>query len=159
MEQDLKQFLKDVKKNPETNLTTMPEGVEKENYQDWATYDNTEFRADENYEESWGDVDKLKSQFKKEVYLISHNTHEGDPKPAIRKESDEKKRYTFAFDYAVTDIDEDSLKWIEYFIQKHRNCKIDDPRTDIPWNSRTMLYVTLVSCIIEKFPYIESHFS
>jgi hypothetical protein len=135
------------------------EGVEKKDFEDWRTYDNTEFRADENFTESWADVDKLKTQFKKEVYLITINSDSSDSQPAVRKESEEEKRYTFAFDYAVTEIDDDSLKWIEYFIQKHRNNKIDDPRTKIPWNARTMIYLSLVSCVIEKFPFIESHFT
>ena len=157
--QDLKLFYSGVQKNPKTDLTTIPDGVEKKDFEDWKTYDNTEFRAHENHSESWNDVDKLKNQFKEEVYLITMNSDESDPKSAVRKESDEEKRYTFAFDYAVTNIDDDSLKWINYFIQKYRNCKIDDPRTNINWNARAMLYMTLITCIIEKFPFTEAHFT
>ncbi|MGH7885664.1 MAG: hypothetical protein ACRENO_08230 [Thermodesulfobacteriota bacterium] len=151
--------MKNLKKSEGNNLTTMPEGVEKKDYNEWAKYDNTEFRADENFKECWDDVDKLKNKFKNEVYLISTNSYESDPRPVYRKESDEKKRYTFAFDYAVTNIDEDSLKWIEFYVNKFRNCKVDDTRTSIGYSGRCMIYLTIASCIIEKFPYTESHFS
>src|SRR5574337_1641997 len=96
--------------------TTFPPGIKtQEEFNEWCDYENGEDRIDQNYIECWGDVDKLKSLFPgNEVYLVRINCGLGCKdsadkdhncvSPPLRAESDEKKRYTFAFDYAVTKL-------------------------------------------------------
>lgn len=153
------------------DLTTIPNGIydshgvkvtTPEQFNDWQIYENTEFRADENFNESWSDVDKLKKSFGKEVYLITLNEGSTEdpenPKP-FRPESTEKKRYTFAFDYAVTNVTQDDLLMIHYRIMKYRKNKIDETRSKLPWNARAMILLARVELEIEKHPHIVAHFS
>lgn len=144
------------------NYTTFPEGIKtQEEFTDWCDYENSEFRAEQNHKECWGDVDKLKSMFPgNEVYLVSINSGRDHDRPLpCRKESEEARRYTFAFDYAVTGISDDDLAWMWYYIMRYRNEQIDDPRTDIPWNTRVSIWLVRVGIIIEKYPHVQSHFS
>lgn len=143
------------------NLTTFPEGKTEKEFDEWKVFDNSEFRHNENFVESWADVDKLKS-LGKEVYLITVNasSSEDHTKPdPIRKESDEKKRHTFAFDYAITEINQDDYWQIWYWIMKYRNTKIDDQRQKKPWNVRAFEALYKIELEIQKHKYIEAHFS
>ena len=145
------------------NLTTFPEGIKtEEGFQEFVMYENTEFRAEQNYQECWSDVNRLKAKFNEEVYLVSLNEgsidNKDEPKP-LRRESQEKKRYTFAFDYAITKLSKDDLLWLHYYIMKYRNTMIDDPRTKLAWNIRASISLARVELEIKEHPHIVGHFS
>ena len=151
------------------NYTSLPQGVKNwDEYEEWITYDNTEFIADRNFQECWGDVDRLKEKFGK-VYLININSG-----PAIRSEQG-VKRYCFGFDYAIacsTDVQKRKLKRLMDAYQHpgiskpRKEVKPLDgikPKFDMPDLELTTSHlVKLLTPVIEnlkKFPHVEAHFS
>jgi len=130
------------------NYTSLPQGVKNwDEYEEWITYENTEFIADRNFKECWEDVDRLKEKFG-EVYLININSG-----PAIRPEQG-AKRYCFGFDHAIacsTDVQKRKLKRL---MDAYRHIGSEQFTTE-------RAYKLLVPVIAELkfFPHVESHFS
>ena len=161
MEQKLEQKSKN-------NYTSLPQGVNDWNaYEEWITYDNTEFIADQNFAECWGDVDRLKEKFGN-VSLININSG-----PAIRPEA-EAKRYCFGFDYAIACITDAQKRKLKRLIDAYRNPGIPKQRKTTPVKGITQkfdvpdlqmstshLMKLLIPVIdeIKEFPHVEDHFS
>lgn len=115
-------------------------------YDDWVTYDNSEFRADENFKECWQDVDNIKNKFG-EIYLINLNT--GD---AVRPEKT-ADRYCFGFDLAIANSTPEDREIIRHLVHEYRN---------LPGEFTTAKAITRMIPAMEKiksFPFVESHFS
>jgi len=135
----------------QNNHTSLPQGVpDWKAYEEWVTYDNSEFIADRNFVECWGDVDKLKENWG-EVYLIKINS--GLESSVIRLEKG-AKRYCFGFDYAIacsTDVQKRKLKRL---IDAYRNIGSGQFTTD-----RAHKLLIPVINMLNTFPHVESHFS
>lgn len=117
-------------------------------YNDWCTYENSEFRADKNFQECWGDVDKLKEKFG-EVWLI--NINQG---PVIRPEKD-AERYCFGFDFAIAAKDDITKRKIKKLVDDYRNIGGDGN-----WNTaRAVKSIAPLIELIESVPHVENHFS
>jgi hypothetical protein len=130
------------------NYTSLPEGVpDWKAYEDWVTYDNTEFIADKNFAECWGDVDTLKEKFG-EVYLINLNSG-----PAIRSEEG-AKRYCFGFDYAIACSTEAQKRKLKRLMDAYRHIGTAEFTTD-----RAYKLLVPVIDMLNTFPHVESHFS
>lgn len=139
-----------VKRGP-NDYTSLPNvyGLKSWNdYEEWETYDNTEFRADENFKECWGDVDKLKEKFG-EVHLININS--GD---RIRPEEG-ARRYCFGFDYAIAGSTDEERRRIKKFADNYRNIGHDGSWT----TAKAIKAIVPLMVEIEKYPHIVSHFS
>jgi hypothetical protein len=137
-----------VKRLP-NDYTSLPGAVKSWNdYEDWLTYDNSEFRAGENFTECWGDVDKLKEKFG-EVWLININYAE-----RIRPES-KAERYCFGFDFAIAAANDIQRRKIKRLADNYRNigCNGD-------WNC-TKAIEAIIPLMLElkSYPFVEGHFS
>jgi len=150
------------------NYTRLPRGIANWNaYEEWLTYDNTEFIADKNFEECWGDVDLLKEKFG-EVYLIDINSG-----PAIRPEQG-AKRYCFGFDYAIACSSDTQRRKLKRLMDAYKHPgtpkqqktipvegitpKFDLPDLDMTSNHLMKLLIPVIEKI-KEFPHVESHFS
>ena len=129
------------------DFTSLPSDVKNwKQYEEWLTYDNSEFRADQNFKECWADVDNLKKKFG-EIYLINLNS--GD---SVRTEKN-AARYCFGFDLAIANTTPEDRIIIRHLIYKYRN--LDGEFT-------TNKAITKIIPIMEKiksFPFVEDHFS
>lgn len=136
-------------KQDPNNYTSLPKAVKSWNdYEDWVTYDNTEFRATENFEECWGDVDNLKEKFG-EVWLININSGS-----VIRPELGEK-RYCFGFDFAIAGSNEIEMRKIKRLADNYRTCGSNGSWT----YAKAIKQIIPLMELIKSVPYVESHFS
>jgi len=150
------------------NFTSLPEGIpDWKAYEEWVTYENTEFIADKNFEECWGDVDKLKEKFG-DVYLININS-----KPAIRAEQG-AERYCFGFDYAIACSNDVQRRKLKRLMDAYQNpgtpkqrkiipvegvkSKFDLPDMEMTTHHLMKLLIPVIDKI-GKFPHVEAHFS
>lgn len=130
------------------NFTSLPSDCPSWNeYEEWVTYENSEFRADKNFEECWGDVDRLKAAHGK-VFLINVNYG-----CRIRPEEG-AERYCFGFDYAIAGANDEQKRRIKKLADNYRNISSKD------WNTATAvkLLIPLIA-EVKSFPFVESHFS
>lgn len=131
----------------ENDYTSLPGDVKNwKQYEEWITYDNSEFRADQNFKECWQDVDNLKKKFG-EVYLINLNSGK-----AVRPEKN-AERYTFGFDLAIANTTPENREIIRHLIFEYRN---------LPGEFTTAKAVKRLFPLMEKiksFPFVEDHFS
>jgi len=135
-----------IKREP-NNYSSLPSVVKSWNdYEDWITYDNSEFRADENFKECWNDVDNLKKRFG-EIYLINLNS--GD---SVRKEK-KASRYCFGFDLAIANTTPEDRIIMRHLIYRYRN--LDGEFTTI----KAIKQIVPAMQKIKSFPFVESHFS
>ena len=129
------------------DYSSLPSDVKSwKDFEDWVTYDNTEFRADDNFKECWGDVDNLKKKFG-EIYLI--NLNRGD---AVRPEK-KADRYCFGFDLAIANSTPEDREILRHLINQYRN---------LPGEFTTAKAITKIIPVMEKiksFPFVEAHFS
>jgi len=135
-------------KRMSNDYTSLPSDCPSWNeYEDWITYENSEFRATKNFEECWGDVDKLKEKFG-EVWLININYAE-----RIRPES-KAERHCFGFDYAIAAANEIQRRKIKRLADNYRNIPSKD------WNcTRAMLLLMPLMAELKSYPFVEGHFS
>lgn len=131
----------------ENDYSSLPSDVKSwKDFEDWITYDNTEFRADDNFKECWGDVDNLKKKFG-EIHLINLNT--GD---AVRPEK-KSDRYCFGFDLAIANSTPEDREILRHLINQYRH---------LPGEFTTAKAITKIIPVMEKiksFPFVEAHFS
>lgn len=134
--------------NPETNnYSSLPSDVKNwKEFEEWEIYDNSEFRAEENFKECWQDVDNLKKKFG-EIQLI--NLNQGD---AVRPEN-KAKRYTFGFDYAIAKTTPEDREILRYLIKEYRHLSGE-------WTTKKAM-IKMIPAIqkIKSFPFVEDHFS
>lgn len=136
-------------KRDSLDYTSLPTDVKSWNdYEDWLTYDNSEFRADQNFNECWGDVDRLKEKFG-EVWLI--NINYGD---RIRPEQGEK-RYCFGFDYAIAGATEKQRRKIKRLADNYRNLGCSGEWT----SEKAIKSIIPLMELIKSVPHVEGHFS
>ena len=127
------------------DLTVYPEGLnDYQSIEEWRTYENTEFDAEENNRRAVEGIKRLFGLSSK-VWMIKFNDGE------TVSELDPNERITnFMFDFAVIGLSEDDIKWLHYYIMKYRFTKIDDPRTDTQWSTRAMLAQVMAGMYIDK---------
>lgn len=129
------------------DYTSLPNEVKNwKQYEEWITYDNSEFRADQNFKECWDDVDNLKKKFG-EIYLINLNNGE-----SVRLEKN-AARYSFGFDLAIANTTPEDRMIIRHLIYKYRH--LDGEFT-------TKKAINKIIPLMEKiksFPFVEDHFS
>lgn len=129
--------------------------------QEWENFENSEFESNENHTRTIEGLKKLEKLKNKNglnkiwVYSLNEGFYddENSEKITIRelKTGASKERvYNFMFDYALINLSKDDILWIEYFIQKYRFEKIDDPRTLTPWNVRAMISMSRVGLYLDK---------
>ena len=136
-------------KQDANNHTSLPSDCKSWNeYDDWCTYENTEFRQHENFKECWGDVDNLKEKFGT-VYLV--NINYGD---RIRPEEG-ADRHAFGFDFAIAGADEYQRRKIKRFADDYRNIGSDGNWT----TNRAVKAIIPLMKLIKSMQYVESHFS
>lgn len=118
-------------------------------YEDWVTYENSEFRADKNFQECWGDVDKLKEKYG-EVWLINVNSG-----PRIRPEQD-AERYCFGFDYAIAAANDIERRKIKKLADNYRNIGSGESE----WTcTKAIKAIMPLMAELKSFPFVEGHFS
>ncbi len=136
-------------KQDANNYTSLPGALKSWNeYEDWLTYDNSEFRADLNFKECWADVDKLKEKFGR-VWLININSG-----PVIRDEKD-AKRYTFGFNFAIAGSNEIEIRKIKRLTDNYRTCGSNGTWT----YGKAIKQIIPLMELIKSVPYVEDHFS
>lgn len=129
------------------DYTGLPEDVNSwEEFEDWLTYDNSEFIADQNFIECWRDVDNLKEVFG-EIYLINLNS--GD---SVRPEKN-TSRYCFGFDFAIANTKPLDREILRHLIYNYRHL-IGEFTTN-----KAVLKLFPVIDKIESFPFVRDHFS
>ena len=129
------------------NYTALPSDLKSWNeYEEWLTYDNSEFIADQNFKECWNDVDNLKKKFG-EIYLINLNSGE-----SVRPEIN-AARYSFGFDLAIANSKPEDRIILRHLIYKYRN--LDGEFT----SNKAMTKLVPALEFIKKFPFVEDHFS
>jgi len=137
-----------VKKDP-NNYTSLPSDCPSWNdYEEWCMYENTEFRAQKNFEECWGDVDRLKEKFG-EVWLINVNSG-----PVIRPEEG-AERYCFGFDLAIAATDEATRRKIKKLADDYRNIGSNGDWT----TARAIKSIVPLMELAKSVPYVEDHFT
>lgn len=131
------------------DFTSLPSDVKSWNdYEKWLTYENTEFRADKNFEECWGDVDNLKKKFG-DVYLLNINYG-----PVIRLEQG-AQRHCFGFDYAIAPSNQVQRRKIKRLADNYRNIGCDGN-----WTSpKAIKSIAPLIALVESMPHVQSHFS
>ena len=135
-----------LKRDP-NNFTSLPSAVKSWNdFEDWLTYDNSEFRADQNFKECWQDVDNLKEKFG-EIYLINLNYGE-----SVRPEKN-SKRYTFGFDLAIAKTTPEDREVIRHLIYEYRHLTGDFT------TAKAIKRLVPAMKKIKSFPFVEDHFS
>lgn len=110
-------------------------------------YNSPEYRISKNFYESWNDADDLKKKYGK-IWFVNLNRDE----PV----SDSVKRTTFAFDYAVANLNDKDREQLKNLVMNYRNLGSDGQE----WTSREAFKrLDKVVAFLDKFPHIASGFT